>query len=350
MTNAGPDHPFVSDLRALGVPVTIRPLRGRRYLAEADEIASLLQQLRIDVVHTHVYRADFIGYLAARKTGVAAVTTFHGETGGDWLNRLYEWSVKRLFKRFDAVVCVSEVNRDKLRAAGSDLANAHLVRNGAAIEEVVDRAAARKALGLGDADVVVGWIGRLSHEKGPDLLLDAIDLLKDDAPQVLFIGDGPMRAELEARVRRIRSRVTFAGSLPKASRLVKAFDLLAMSGRMEGMPMVMLEALSAGVPVTGFLVGGIPDVLSEKTGWPVPAGNVSALALAIAAALGDRRAAADRARAGEGLVRRDYSLQSWVDAMERVYETALAKKQDPVVRRVPGAPTLSESGSSGLRR
>jgi glycosyltransferase involved in cell wall biosynthesis len=326
ITGDGPDHPFVNELRGLGVPITVRPPLGRRYLREVAEVADVVRRLGADVVHTHVYRADYIGYFAARKVGAAAVATFHGETAGDLMNRFYEWSVKRLFRRFDAVVCVSERNREKLRAAGSDLANAHLVRNGAAFEAGLDRAEARAQLGLAGTETVVGWIGRLSGEKGPDLLLDAVEAMGDPGLTVVFVGEGPMRPELEARAGRLRSRVIFAGSVINAARFIRAFDVVAMTGRMEGMPMVMLESMSARVPVAGFLVGGIPEVLSEKTGWPAPPEDAPALGLALAAALRERDASSKRALAAEALVRREYSLDSWVDAMERVYAAALSRK------------------------
>jgi glycosyltransferase involved in cell wall biosynthesis len=326
ITAEGSKHPFVSELRALGVPVTTRAPLGRRYLTEVAEIAAIVRGLRADVVHTHVYRADYLGYFAARRVGVAAVATFHGETAGDWMNRLYEWSVKRLFQRFDAVVCVSEVNRQKLRAVGSDLSNAHLVHNGAAFEQTLDAAAARRTLGIEAQERVVGWIGRLSHEKGPDLLLDALESMNGTAPTVVFVGDGPMRPELEERARRLGSRVRFAGAIHGAARLARAFDVVAMSGRMEGMPMVMLEAMSARVPVAGFLVGGIPEVLSEATGWPAAPADPQALGRAIGAALQDRSAASARASAAEELVRREYSLDAWIDALERVYASALARR------------------------
>lgn len=299
---------------------------GRRYLKEAGAVADLARKRGIDVLHTHVYRADYIGYFAARQAGIAVASTFHGETGGGLMNRLYEWSVKRLFKRFDAVMCVSEVNRDKLRAAGSDLSNVHLVRNGAVSDDGLDRAAARRELGVNGPEPIVGWIGRLSHEKGPDLLLDAVEMVDGLKLHIVFVGSGPMRDELEARARAAGLRVSFVGSVQNASRLLKAFNVVAMSGRMEGMPMVMLESMAARVPLAGFLVGGIPDVLSQETGWPAPAGDVGALARAIASAVREDRTSCERATTAEALVRRSYSLDSWVEAVERVYSTAVAAR------------------------
>lgn len=325
ITSGGDTHPFVTELRDAGVPVVVRAPRGRRYFAEAREIASLLREMRVDVVHTHVYRADYIGYLAARRASVPAVSTFHGETGGDRLNRLYEWSVKRLFQRFDAIVCVSLVNRDKLRIAGSDLRNAHVVPNAIELGRLVDRDAARRELGLADSGLLVGWVGRLSHEKGPDLMLDAFARAHSTA-RLVFVGEGPMRPALEEQAAARGILVTFAGAIRGAGRVLRAFDVVAMSGRMEGMPMVMLEAMRAEVPVAGFLVGGIPEVLSSATGWPAAPENTDALGSAVSAALNDRPAAAVRAAAANALVQRDYGVERWVEAHERVYAAAMRRR------------------------
>jgi glycosyltransferase involved in cell wall biosynthesis len=321
ITGDGDRHPLITQLRAGGVPVEVQPLTGRRYLHEARGIARLVRARGVEVLHTHGYRADFIGYLAARMARVSVVSTFHGEIGGGPVNRVYEWSVKRLYRIFDAVICVAESGRERLRAAGSNLRNAFVVPNGAAFEAGLDRAAARAQLGINGSHPVVGWIGRLSHEKGPDLLLDAVGTMATPA-HVVFIGDGPMRRELEQRAGADGLQVTFAGPIPDAARLLAAFDVVALSSRQEGMPMVLLESMGARVPVAAFLVGGIPALLSDETGWPAPPGDVAAFGNALESAIRGSEVARRRADAAEALTRERFGLESWVDAVEEVYDRA----------------------------
>ncbi len=126
------DNPLFGALRSGGVHVTPFRSRGRHYAGEIGAVARLLRELGIELLHTHVYRSDFLGYGAARRAGIPVVSTFHGETGGSPANRFYEWSVKRLFRRFDGVICVSEANRRKLRKARSDGPNVWVVPNGVA--------------------------------------------------------------------------------------------------------------------------------------------------------------------------------------------------------------------------
>jgi glycosyltransferase involved in cell wall biosynthesis len=319
ITGEGDRHALVAELRAAGVPVTVLQPMGRRYFKEARDLAKILRRRGIEVLHTHVYRSDFIGYLAARFAGISVVATFHGETGGSRLNRLYEWSVKRLFRLFDAVICVSEANRAKLRAAGSNLRNAFVIPNGAAFEIRLDRTASRLRLGVDPRGLLIGWIGRLSPEKGPDLLLDAFGRIETPA-HLVFIGDGPMRPQLMERARAEGLLVTFAGHVQSAAQLINAFDVVALSSRQEGMPMVLLESMGAGVPVAGFLVGGIPELLSSRTGWPVSPGHVDGLTQALESAVRSPEVARQKAAAAEALVRERFGLEAWVDGVEAVYD------------------------------
>lgn len=328
LTDLGDSHPLVCAVRADGVPVSVFPVMGRRYWKASRLVARTLAERSIAVLHSHVYRADFIGYLAARQSSVRVVSTFHGETGGDLKNRAYEWGVKQLLRRFDAVMCVSDSTRARLEASGIDASKVSVIPNGVALGSSLDRATARAELGLDPADRLVGWIGRLSREKGPDLMLSAMSSVNGSVPRlrVVFIGDGPMRSELEARAREEGVAAGFLGTISGASRFISAFDVLAMSSRTEGMPMAMLEAMGAGVPVAAFQVGGIPTVLNDETGWPAVPEDVAGLGRAIATAVTNERESRRRSVAAQALIRRNYSVSSWVDAVEAIYSTVLARR------------------------
>jgi glycosyltransferase involved in cell wall biosynthesis len=181
-------------------------------------------------------------------------------------------------------------------------------------------------LGLNANELVIGWVGRLAAEKGPDLLLDAIERHPGIRARLVIIGEGPMRTELEARARARGLTVSFRGAIPDASTILTAFDVLVMSSRTEGMPMVLLEAMSAGVPVVGFVVGGMGEVLTERTGWPVRPADVTGLGRALELALNDPSEVTRRGRAGSEIVARFHGVDAWVDAMEAVYASALANR------------------------
>ena len=121
---------------------------------------------------------------------------------------------------------------------------------------VLDREKARETLGLESTVPIVGWVGRLSPEKGPDVLLRAMRLIGGSQTRVSYVGDGPARSALEAQEAEMiangsldSDQVRFHGAVLDAGRLLKAFDVLVLSSRTEGTPMVLFEAMDAGVAV-----------------------------------------------------------------------------------------------------
>jgi glycosyltransferase involved in cell wall biosynthesis len=139
-----------------------------------------------------------------------------------------------------------------------------------------ERAAAREALRL-PADVpVVAFVGRLSPEKAPEVLLRA---LRGTATRILVAGEGPLREALAAEAD--PEQVRFLGFLSDVRPVLAAADVLALPSRTEGLPMAVLEAMAAGLPVVASAVGSLPEVLGEGAGLLVPPGDVPALRLAL---------------------------------------------------------------------
>jgi glycosyltransferase involved in cell wall biosynthesis len=323
----GAGHPFVEQARAEGTRV-IEVRRGRRrYLAEARALGEALREQGADLVHTHVYHADGVGYLAARRARLPVVSTLHGYTGGALHNRFYEWLDRKLLARFDAVVCVSEAQRERMQRSGCAVEKLAVVPNGHASRPPLPRAEARARLGLGAGDVALGWIGRLSFEKGPDLFVETLARLGPSGGRGILIGDGAERGRLEARARALglgEDRVRFAGFRGDAPSLLTAFDAIVISSRTEGLPVVLLEAMAAGTPVAAFAVGGVPDVLSDRSGWLAPLGDVEALARALRALLGDPDQARARAREAAGILASRFGVERWLEQLDAVYARALA--------------------------
>jgi glycosyltransferase involved in cell wall biosynthesis len=204
----------------------------------------------------------------------------------------------------------------------------HLVPNALAPRAaVLDRANARAELGLAPEATVIGWVGRLSAEKGPDVLLHSVPDLGDPGWQVSLIGDGPLKSELQSQAvqLRIAARVRWHGLIPDAARCYAAFDCLVLSSRTEGTPIVLLEAMAGGIPVVATRVGGVPDVMREDEGLLVPPEDPAALAAAVRAVLADRGTAASRAARAAARIARDYAPGPWLDRHAELYRSILAK-------------------------
>ena len=188
----------------------------------------------------------------------------------------------------------------------------------------LDRVASRAALSLPADAVLVGWVGRLSFEKGPDLFVEAL-ALTDDRVHGVFVGDGPLREQMRALAgaRNIAHRLHFTGMRPQASRYLAAFDILALTSRSEGTPMVLLEAMWAGVPIVATAVGGVPDIIDQHVGLLCRPGDPAGLQQSFERLMVDQPAALALANAAQRRVKEDYSIARWIRAHEAVYAAVL---------------------------
>jgi glycosyltransferase involved in cell wall biosynthesis len=322
------DHPFRAplDLAQVRIREVVVPRRG--YRSERRAIAGAVRELSPDVVHSHGSRTDVVDAEAIRRLGVPTVSTLHGWTRGSLKNRFYEYVHRRSLRRFDAVIAVSEPIAHELTTDGVPADRVYLVRNGfSAVAEPVPRAEARRLLDLSPDARVVGWVGRLSREKGIDVLVDAMGLLRNDDLVACVVGDGAERERERIRAERLGARVIWKGMVPMASRLVRAFDVFVQSSRTEGTPIALLEAIAAEAPVVATRVGGVPDVVSGSEAILIPSENPAALADAIRRVFEKPEAAAERVRRAKLRLSREFNPESWLDRHEEIYARASARRR-----------------------
>jgi glycosyltransferase involved in cell wall biosynthesis len=315
----GARHRFVEESRAAGIDVRALEIPTRAYGLERRTVGRLIGELGAEVLHTHGYRPDVVDLGVARRAGIAAVTTVHGFIGGDWQGRIYERMQVRAFKRFDAVVAVSQVLRDQLLQRGIRSDRLHLVANAWSGDPPIPRDEARRRLGLPSDAVVIGWIGRLSPEKGPDLAVRAMASLPSSV-SLSFVGEGRERESTSrlAGELGVSDRIRWHGSVPAAGSLLRAFDAVLLSSRTEGTPIVLLEAMAAGVPVVAMAVGGVPAALIPGAGTLVEPGSVAGLSAALASVVDGARAPAASAHIGAGF---SEARAKWLDQYESIYRS-----------------------------
>ncbi len=328
--DAGCDVPEeFAALREAGVAVLVHEVKPRGYLRERALQLDTLRAFRPDIVHSHGYRADLLAGSAAGHLRVARVSTVHGFTGGDWKNRLYESLQLRFLRGFDAVIAVSRPLVARLAQTGIPVDRIVQIPNAwGPTGPALPRAAARAALGLPAEGVLLGWVGRLSREKGPDIFLRALALPAAGRAQAVIIGEGGMREELLAQTVAlgVSDRVHWAGLVPRAGRLLAAFDGFVLSSRTEGTPIALFEAMAAGVPIVATGVGGVPDVLEGGVALVVPPADPGALAEGIGLLLADpAEARARAARAGRRLTDA-YALDPWLARHRELYTSILARR------------------------
>lgn len=321
-SGAEKDHPVVQALRDRGVPVHVLVFGTRDYLSERRAVRTLLHQTGASVLHTHGYRADAVLGDVARKAGRANVMTLHGFVGGSRRGRAYEWLQIQAARWASGVVAVSSPIVERLKVHGITR-NVHLLRNAVTpAHNALERAEARLALKLPADRKIIGWVGRVSHEKGPDLFVEALARVPDPVHGAI-VGDGQ---ELEAAKGRARElgvshRLHCLGMIAEASRYLRAFDGLALTSRTEGTPMILLESMWAGVPIVATAVGGVPDIVSEQEAVLCAPLDVEMIARAMSSVVQHPAAATLRAEAARGRVARDFAPEAWIGAHEALYRT-----------------------------
>ena len=320
------DHPFAASLAAGGVTPHPIVLAGRAYRRERAAIAELCRELNPDVVHTHGARPDVVDSAVARRLHFPTVTTVHGFCGGDWKNRLYERLQRRAYRKFDAVVVVSRPLRARLIRDGVPASRVHVALN--AWQEtapLLDRVTARRLLGVTQDRFRIGWVGRLSAEKGPDVLIDALAHLGDLPISVSVLGDGVERPALLTRARRlgVEHLIQWHGIVPGVDRLFAAFDVFVLSSRTEGTPIVLFEAMAATVLIVAARVGGVPDVISPAEASLVPPADAVALAAAVRAIYQNPAAALTRAQQARARLMRDFTVTPWIRRYQEIYRLVL---------------------------
>ncbi len=298
-------HPYAELLVGLGIPHVIAEDRGRFDPALTGTVRRLLDEWRPDIVQTHSYRPTALAWLLRRR-GVSWrwVGFFHGTTHEDRKVRLYHWLDRRLLRAADRIVVMSGPQAELFARSGRPVRRIHnavLPAPTAALPE--DVASVLSAV----PHPRVGVIGRLSPEKGVDVLLAALAEGRAQLPRVhvVIAGDGPERRRLVAQASALGlgDRVHFLGPVYPATALYPELDLVVLPSRSEGLPNVLLEALEADRPVVATDVGAVSEVLVDPAaGVVVPPENPTLLASAIARALAEppgqgsaaRRAAAAR--------------------------------------------------------
>jgi glycosyltransferase involved in cell wall biosynthesis len=245
----------------------------------------------------------------------------HGFTGGGRKNRLYEWLQVRAYHHAQGVVAVSSPLRELLERRGVPGRVIQVIPNAWMEKPALGREEARSALAVSGNQPLLGWVGRLSREKGADVFLEALALLPDIPWHASVLGIGREQAGLESRAAALglANRITWHGLLPGAARYFPAFDLFVLSSRTEGTPIALFEAMAAEVPIVATSVGGVPDVVTPVEAALVPPEDPRALAAAIRATLTNPESARRRAEAARRRLSERFATGPWLDAHERMY-------------------------------
>jgi len=264
---------------------------------------------------------------------VSLVATVHGWVQDNLIRKVVTELEWRTLRECDHVITVSELQRQTLLSAGFSPNRVTVVRPAIAprfrpaAATDAERQSARVRWGISPSSYVVTAIGRLSTEKRFDLYLAACAELATRLPEATFllVGGGKQEATLKTLAARLglQGRLIFTGLTSEMPQIYAATDLVVITSDTEGVPHVLLEAMSQRIPVLSTAVGGIPEIVSSgQTGLLVPPGDVGALVEAVVRLHDDRVLAARLALQGSNLAR-DFTVERVVEGMERVYARAI---------------------------
>ena len=321
-------RPFLAAAAAGGFQTVCLKENAPHFLRAAREVADWLRRLDADVLCCSGYKPDLIGWLAARQAGVPVVAIAHGWTAATLRVRFYETLDRWVMRRMDAVVCVSEAQAVKVRRAGVRPEWAPVIRNAIRADAfgTADPECRETLLKLFQErpERIVAAAGRLSPEKGFDVLIDAAAQLAPQHPKVGFVlfGDGPLREDLTRRIadRGLQQRLILAGFRADLERILPACDMAVSSSFTEGLPVVVLEEMAAGLPVVATAVGGTPEVVDEGvTGLLVPPGDPAALSRRMAELLASPQTMCAMGAAGRRRVEAHFTFAALAEQYLRLF-------------------------------
>lgn len=289
------------------------------------ELFRLCRQVRPDIVHANSSKAGVLGRVAALLARVPIrIFTVHGwafAAHKGLAGRLYLWADRMMRPLTSLAICVSENER----AIGLSARTCSAQRTAVVYNAVETTPAARRQ----ETSVPrVVSVGRFKYPKDFGTLIEAFAKL--DSPFVAqLVGDGPDRAELEAATRRhdLSGRVEFLGEREDVPALLAAADVFVLSSRSEGLPVSVLEAMSAQLPVVASAVGGVPELVVEgETGLLVPPGEAEALAAALSSLLADGKLRRRLGEAGRRRVEEQFDLERFRRAHLELYSRELERR------------------------
>ena len=325
--------PLEKNLLKMGISLTHLPRLGRIDPFLFFRMCQLILREKPDIVHTHLFKSDLHGRLAARLCGVPVViSTSH--SNDVWARRIplgYLYGLTA--KLADRVIVVSTSVRDyQIQYMNISNDKTIVIENGVNIQRFANQKDAGRVLRdefqIGIGVPLIGIIGRLQPVKDHENFLRAAVLIRNKLPDARFliVGDGPLSEELiiQAQTLGLGSSVIFCGIRQDIPAVMAALDVLVLSSRWEGLPVTLLEGLAAKTPVVTTAVGGIPNVVSDgESALLVPPQDSLALANACLKILQNSVLAHSLTEAGFARVKSQFSLDAMIGKTLKLYEELL---------------------------
>ncbi len=334
------------DVQIALIPHLQRAIHPVKDIRAFWEIYRLCRRERFTIMHTHISKAGVLGRLAAWMAGTPIIVhTVHTisfqASESRWVNRFYLWLEKLCAPITTKFLVVSQLNTDKHLETHIGKPNQYqVVYSGVDVERIealrYGPETVRANFGVPADHRLIVWIGRLAYQKDPLCFVRAAAALCREVPDVtcLMVGDGPLRAEVEALIDALgmRGRIIITGFRDDAPEILASASLLGHSSRFEGMGRVISEAMLLGVPVAGTAVDGVVEAIESgvRGGLLSPPEQPAQLAAAMRRLLEDRALAARLTGVGKPWAWARFDAREMVRQIEAVYVEELRQRGIPL--------------------
>jgi len=314
-----------------GIESTIFECRGEFDLKLILSVRNFIKRNNIDIVQTHGYKSNFYAVWATLFENVPLIATCH-----PWIKisrrvKMYAKLDRVLLRKFDRIVAISEEVKQEILNAGIPDKKIATIDNGINVgrfEKQFDQKKIRKQFDIPMTSTVIGTVGRLSFEKGHNILLEAAEKIIKKYPATFFIiaGDGKLKDELKRKAKqlKIEKHLILPGLINDIPGLLSILDIFVLPSLTEGLPMALLEAMAAKKPVVAARVGSIPKlIVPDETGLLVEPGDVSSLAKSIIELLTGKNKAARLAENGYRIIVAKFSSEAMARKYMNIYDMLL---------------------------
>ncbi|SFR58794.1 Glycosyltransferase involved in cell wall bisynthesis [Marinobacter daqiaonensis] len=319
-------------------------MRGRFDFSVVEQLVEVIRQRQIQIIHTHGYKSDIIGLLAAKRAGIRSVSTPHGYPSKVGLKMAAFIRIGAYILRyFDAVAPLSEELCADMRRFGVPASKNRFIRNGVDLKEIDEfRRPGSEPAEHDTPCKTVGFVGQMIPRKGLPDLLEAFDRLYqgDDTLKLQLLGDGVQRRDLEAQAHHLASghAIEFLGFRSDRLELMARFDLFVMTSSLEGIPRCMMEAMALGVPVVAYDIPGVDQLIEHGvTGLLAPLGDTAALASCCQQLLDSPDLTGKLSEQARKRIDEEYSAARMAREYERLFGELLSQGETDttVQKRVP---------------
>ncbi|HEV3237340.1 MAG TPA: glycosyltransferase [Gemmataceae bacterium] len=305
--------------------------RGPLDVRVVSQLLTICRREKVSIWHGHDYKSNALGLLLRRFWPMHLVTTVHGWVHQTKRTPLYYWVDRVCLPRYDSVICVSPDLLEKSLACGVPANRCVLIENAIDTEEFTrsqEPALAKSKLGIPTDRFVIGAVGRLSPEKGFDLLIRAVQEMANVGIKVtlLIVGEGDARHDLERLIHELAcaDQVQLLGYRTDARSIYEAMDAYALSSLREGLPNVLLEAMAMEVPVVATRIAGVPRLITDKVdGLLIEPNSVENLTRALTRVVSDEQLRERLKRAGRKKIETHYSFQARMERIRAIYDQLL---------------------------